>query len=95
MSKKEFCVYILKCADDTFYTGITIDLEKRINEHNYQKYEGYTSKRLPVKLVYSQKFFDFDEAMRAEKRIKKWSHSKKQALINGDFEKLKELSKKK
>ena len=94
MKEKEFFVYILKCSDNTFYTGMTSDLEKRINEHNNQTHEGYTSKRLPVELVYSQKFFDFDEAMRAEKRIKKWSHLKKQALIDGDFEKIKELSKK-
>jgi putative endonuclease len=90
---KDFFVYIVKCSDNSYYTGITSNLEQRITEHNNGRYPGYTSKRLPVILVYSNRFSNADDAIRAEKQIKGWSRAKKEALIKGDFEKLKELSK--
>ncbi|MDF1612040.1 GIY-YIG nuclease family protein [Stygiobacter electus] len=92
---KDYYLYILKCKDDSYYTGITNNLEKRIQEHNAGIYKGYTSSRLPVKLVYSRTFKDINEAIRSEKQIKNWSRAKKEALIKGDFKLLKELSKKK
>ncbi len=92
---KDYFVYILKCSDNSYYTGFTINLEQRITEHNNKKYPGYTSNRLPVKLVYSNRFSNADDAIRVEKQIKGWSRAKKEALINGDFEKLKELSRSK
>jgi putative endonuclease len=92
---KDYFVYIVRCTDNSYYTGMTSNLENRVLEHNAGKYDGYTSKRLPVDLVYSNRFSDVNEAIRAEKQIKGWSRAKKEALINGDFEKLKELSKSK
>lgn len=90
---KDYFVYIVKCSDESCYTGITSNLEQRINEHNYGIFKGYTSKRLPVTLVFSNRFSDVREAIRAEKQIKGWSRAKKEALIEGDFEKLVKLSK--
>lgn len=89
---KEFWVYILKCSDDSFYTGKTSNLTKRINEHQIGKYKGYTYSRRPVNLVYSMKYYDVKEAIAAERRIKRWSRKKKAALINSEFELLHHLS---
>jgi len=82
---KSYWVYILRCSDNSYYTGSTDNLEKRINEHKYGKYKGYTSTRLPVSLVYSQEFQNVKDAIKAERQIKSWSRKKKEALINGDF----------
>ena len=90
---KDYFVYIVRCSDASYYTGISSNLTKRISEHNTGKYDSYTSKRLPVVLVYSHRFSDVNEAIRAEKQIKGWSRAKKEALIKGDFEKLKLLAK--
>ena len=87
-----YWVYILLCADMSYYTGITSNLEKRINDHNYGRYKGYTSKRLPVILVYSQGFKNVDEAIKIEKIIKKWNRNKKEALISGELSLLHGLS---
>ena len=92
---KDYFVYIVKCADNSYYTGVTSNLEKRINEHNSGKIAGYTSKRLPVSLEYSNRFTDINEAIRSEKQIKGWSRAKKEALIKGDFGALVSLSKSK
>ena len=89
-------VYILLCADKTYYTGITSNLEKRIQEHKLGRYpESYTHSRLPVKLVFYAEFTDITLAIQTEKHIKKWSRAKKEALINGEFQKLPNLAKKK
>ena len=77
-------VYILKCSDGSYYTGVTNDLSRRINEHQLGKHEGYTSRRLPVELVYSQEIEKPLDAIKSEKQIKNWSRAKKEALINGD-----------
>lgn len=87
-------MYILECADGTFYTGSTPDLERRIIQHNSGEGAIYTAKRLPVKLVYNEWFSLIGQAFKREKQIQAWSHGKKQALIDGDMEKLKALSKK-
>ena len=92
---KDYYVYIVKCSDGSYYTGVTSNLERRLNEHNSGSIKGYTSERLPVKLVYSNRFTDINDAIRAEKRIKGWSRAKKEALIKGDFEELQRLSKSK
>jgi putative endonuclease len=89
---KRAFIYILKCADGKYYTGSTTDLEKRLYEHQTKKYKGYTSYRLPVKLVFSQEFKSYNEAFQFERKIKNWSHIKKEALINGDFSKLHNLA---
>ena len=85
-------IYILKCSDNSYYSGSTSNIEQRINEHIFHKYSGYTSARLPVELVFSQEFGDIKDAIRAERQIKGWSRKKKEALIKGDFNLLHELA---
>jgi len=92
---KDYFVYIVKCSDGSYYTGVTSNLERRLNEHNSGFIKGYTSERLPVDLVYSNRFGDINDAISAEKQIKGWSRAKKEALIKGDFEALVNLSKSK
>jgi len=88
-------LYILKCNDGTFYIGVTNDLERRFAEHNEGvNKKAYTYLRRPLELVYHISFTDFRLAFRTETKLKKWSHAKKQALIDGDFDLLKVLSKK-
>ncbi len=87
-----FWVYILSCADGSYYTGHTDNLEKRIAEHQTGEIEGYTSTRLPVKLVFFSEFPTRDEAIEAEWQIKGWSRKKKEALIRGDWADLVRLS---
>ena len=93
---KIYYVYILKCSDDSFYTGITNSIERRINEHNsgYDD-ESYTYSRLPVELVYYEEFQFPNEAIAREKQIKNWGRDKKIALIKSNYELLKQLAKKK
>ena len=86
-------IYILKCSDGSYYTGSTVDLEKRLAEHNNKIFEGYTAKRLPVKLVYCCEMPSIHDAFLRERQIKGWSRKKKEALINGEWEKLIEYSK--
>ena len=88
-------VYILECSDGSYYTGVTNNLERRLYEHQSGSHSGYTSVRLPAKLVFSQEFDDPMTAIRREKQIKGWSRVKKEALIKGDFDLLVELSKNK
>ncbi|HQF42521.1 MAG TPA: GIY-YIG nuclease family protein [Ignavibacteriaceae bacterium] len=83
---KDFYIYILECSDSSFYTGVTNNVEKRLNEHQSGIIKGYTSKRLPVKLVFSERFADVNQAIRFEKQVKGWSRKKKLALINGDID---------
>jgi putative endonuclease len=79
---KDYFVYILKCSDDSYYTGVTNNLEKRFSEHQSGIIKGYTSKRLPVRLVFSERLTDINQAIRFEKQIKGWNRKKKEALIN-------------
>jgi len=92
---KVYSVYILRCRDKTYYTGITSDLWERVEQHQSGKYQNsYTHTRRPVELVYYCEFTEPDLAIEFEKRIKKWSQVKKVALINGNYEKLPNLAKK-
>ncbi len=87
-------VYILRCSDDSYYCGTARDgLEKRVAEHNAGTFEGYTSTRRPVTLVYSEWFQRITDAISAERQIKGWSRAKKEALIRGDYGALRTLSK--
>ena len=88
-------VYILKCSDGLYYTGSAIDLEKRIAEHMAGTYDGYPSKRLPVKVVFSCKMPTIFDAFLRERQIKGWTRRKKEALIKGEWNKLIEYSKSK
>jgi putative endonuclease len=85
-------MYILKCSDETFYTGSTKNLSKRLLEHSSGMGSKYTQKRLPVVLVYFEYFNRIDDAFYREKQIQKWSNAKKQALINGEINLLKRLA---
>ena len=87
-----FFVYILLCSDRSYYVGHTENMEQRIAEHRAQKHSGYTAHRLPVEVVYCQDFGSRDEALMAERQIKGWRRSKKEALINNDWQIIKELS---
>ncbi len=77
-----FYVYILKCSDNTLYTGYTNNIARRLNVHNSGKGAKYTRGRLPVSLVYSEKFYSKIEAQRRERTIKKLNRIKKLHLIN-------------
>lgn len=79
-----YFVYILHCADGTLYTGITTDLQKRLNEHNHSsKGAKYTRSRRPVTLAYSEPCKDRSEATKREIAIKKMSRQEKKRLIDG------------
>ncbi|MCB2079321.1 MAG: TrmJ/YjtD family RNA methyltransferase [Novosphingobium sp.] len=80
-----FWTYILKCADGTYYTGHTDDLERRLAEHHSGQIPGYTQKRRPLELVWSSDFVSREEALQAELQIKGWSRVKKEALVRGDW----------
>jgi len=77
---------MLHCDDRTFYVGHTDDLEKRMGQHELGAIPGYTSVRMPVKLVWSESFSTREEARAAERRLKGWGRPKKLALIRGDWE---------
>jgi len=78
-----YYIYILKCCDNTLYTGYTNDLDKRLATHNAGKGAKYTARRLPVELVYSESFDNKNDAMSREWHIKHdMTHEEKIALIN-------------
>ena len=86
-------IYILECADGSYYTGSTRDITRRLAQHQNGEGANYTRKRLPVTLVFQEEYERIDDAYYREKQVQGWSRKKKQALINGDFDKLQELSK--
>ena len=85
-------MYILKCADGSYYTGSTTDLARRLAQHQAGEGANHTKKRLPVKLVYFEEFQRIDEAFYREKQVQGWSRKKKEALINGKAELLPKLA---
>ena len=85
-------VYILECNDRSFYVGSTVDLERRVSEHNEGQGSAYTRRRLPVILRWSEFFTRVDDAFAAEKKLQGWGRRKRQALIDGDFELLPKLA---
>ena len=84
--------YILECADGSYYVGSTIDLERRISEHNQGLGAAYTRRRRPVRLAWAGQFGRIDEAFAFEKRVQGWSRRKREALIAGDLELLRTLA---
>ncbi len=74
-------IYILKCADNSFYTGWTVDLEKRLKTHNEGKGSKYTRGKRPVVLIYSESFSHRNDAMKREYQIKKLTRNQKEKLI--------------
>lgn len=85
-------MYILICANGQYYTGSTNDLERRLLQHQNGEGSNFTKKHLPVELVYSEEFSRIDYAFYREKQVQGWNKKKKEALINGKFENLHELS---
>jgi putative endonuclease len=93
---KQYFVYILLCSDNSYYTGITNNLDRRLYEHeNGTDPKSYTFKRRPVKLVFQEMFTEVIQAIAFEKQVKGWSRAKKEALIKGEWDLLPELSKRK
>ena len=78
-------VYILKCSDDTLYTGWTTDVGRRVSAHNGGRGAKYTKSRLPVKLVYCEEMANRGEALRREAEIKRMTREQKLRLITGRF----------
>ncbi|MES2167984.1 MAG: GIY-YIG nuclease family protein [Pseudomonadota bacterium] len=87
-------VYILLCADKSFYVGCATgdDLAVRVNQHNKGHYPGYTHSRRPVGLAWSQYFDRITDAIAAERQIKGWGRAKKQALIRSDWKTVQNLA---
>jgi putative endonuclease len=78
-------LYILRCADGSYYVGTTRGLEARIAEHQAGTFDGYTARRRPVTPVFHQYFERIEDAVAAERQVKGWRREKKEALIRGDF----------
>jgi putative endonuclease len=87
-------VYMLRCADGSYYVGSATgeDLGPRVDQHNAGSYPGYTFTRRPVVLVWSEYFDRITDGIAAERQIKGWSRAKKEALLNSDWAKVTELS---
>jgi predicted GIY-YIG superfamily endonuclease len=78
---------MVRCRDGTYYVGSTrASLEQRISQHNEGTFDGYTARRRPVALVWSQDFGRITDAIDAEQQLKGWSRAKKEALIRGDWD---------
>ena len=84
--------YILRCADGTYYVGSTVDLERRLYEHNDGLGAAYTRRRRPVTLAWAGEFERIDEAFAFEKRVQGWGRAKRQALIDGRLDMLPRLA---
>lgn len=89
-----FWVYLLRCADGSYYAGHTDDLERRLAQHEHGGFDGYTASRKPLQLAYSQELPSREDALAAEQQIKRWSRRKKEALIRGGGTALKVAAKK-
>ncbi len=85
-------MYILECADGSYYTGSTRDLIARLRQHMAGEGANHTKKRLPVKLVYFEEFDRIDEAYYREKQVQGWNRKKKEALVFSRKESLPDLS---
>ena len=87
-------LYILRCADGSYYTGTTrTEPAVRVEEHNAGIYPGYTRKRRPVTLVHAGHFQAITDVIAAERQVKGWSRAKKEALVRGDWTALTLLAK--
>lgn len=93
---KEFSMtgymYILECKDGSYYTGSTKGLNRRLEQHQNGEGANHTKKRLPVKLLYYEKYDRIDTAFYREKQVQGWSRAKKEALMRGDLDTLPGLS---
>ncbi len=87
-----FHVYMLECSDGSLYVGHTDDLDARLSAHRSRRYAGYTARRLPIRLTFSEPFNTRDEAFAAERRIKGWSRPKKLALARSQWDLIVQLA---
>jgi len=78
---KDWLVYMVECRDGTYYTGVSNDLDHRVEQHNLGKGAKYTRARSPVKLVYSQRCESHSAALKKECEIKKLTRKQKEALV--------------
>lgn len=93
---REYYVYMLRCQDGSLYIGVTNDVQKRLEQHQQGSDPlSYTYSKRPVELVYVESFRDVRDAIASEKRMRGWSHEKKEALIQNDIRRLKVLSRRK
>ena len=92
MSNVEWYIYILRCADGSYYVGHTRDVDQRVVAHNAGEGASWTASRRPVTLVYQERLESQPAAVRRERQIKKWSRAKKAALAAGDQSRLHLLS---
>jgi putative endonuclease len=89
-------LYILRCADRSYHVGTTrSSLDSRVAQHNAGAFEGYTAARRPVELIFSQWFDHVTDAIENERKLKKWSRAKNEALIRDDYASLQQLAKRK
>ena len=86
-------LYIIRCSDDSLYTGVTTDIHRRVIAHNQKSGGSYTRIRTPVKLVYQESHLTQSAALKREAQIKNWSRAKKLALIKGCYKELTNLAK--
>ena len=91
---RPFFTYMLRCADGSYYVGHTDDVERRMTQHEIGAGSAYTATRLPIKLVWFEEFPTREEAKAAELQVKNWSRRKKEALIGGNFDELKQAARK-
>lgn len=85
-------MYILECSGGSYYVGSTKNLELRLAQHKAGEGANHTKKRLPIKLVYCEEYDRIDFAFYREKQVQGWNRKKKEALIEGIPEKLKEFA---
>jgi putative endonuclease len=87
-----FHAYLLRCNDGSYYAGHTDDLDRRMAQHATGELGGYSAKRLPVTLVWSDAFQTRNAAFAVERQLKGWSRAKKEALIAGDWKLIAQLA---
>ncbi|MDO8295284.1 MAG: GIY-YIG nuclease family protein [Caulobacter sp.] len=85
-------VYILRCADGSYYVGCTTNLEQRIAQHHAGTTGGYTASRRPVELLWCGEAQRIHDAIEVERKLKRWSRAKKEAFIAGEWDRLQALS---
>ncbi|MDG2003180.1 MAG: GIY-YIG nuclease family protein [Novosphingobium sp.] len=87
-----FYAYLLRCSDDSYYAGHTDDIDQRMAQHQTGALGGYTARRRPVELVWTDTFQTRDDAFAVERKLKGWSRAKKEALIAGDWDQIVRLA---
>ncbi|MCI0532180.1 MAG: GIY-YIG nuclease family protein [candidate division Zixibacteria bacterium] len=82
-NRNKWSVYLVRCCDESIYTGISIDVKNRVEKHNQGNGAKYTAQRRPVELIYQEQCLNFTSASRREIEIKRWSRERKEGLAAG------------